>query len=172
MKTPIVLTKVSLTYSPIEDRIRMSGQVSESGAIVFWLTLRICQKLVGTVGDFVEKAATIPSGSDKELVLSFQQSAAMVRTAPSEPVVPTEDAKVTLVEKIDVAFRKEQVLLSFFIPDGGVAQFSLSVQHARQWLGILRNQYRLAGWPMDAWPGWIAGAEDKAMPTGASYQVH
>ena len=172
MNVPIVLTKVSLTYSPVEDRIRMTGQVNESDSRVFWLTLRICQKLVNAVGNFVEKASSIPTGSDKELVLSFQQSAAMVRKAPSEPVVPPENASPSLIERVDVAYRKEQVLLSFLVPDGTAAQFALTVQQARQWLGILRNQYRQAGWPMDVWPAWISGAEDKPMPSGASQQVH
>lgn len=150
----------------------MTGQISEADAIVFWLTLRICQKLVKMVGAFVERASSVPTGSDKELVLSFQQSAAMVRKTPAEPVVPTEDTKVSLVERIDVNYRKDQVLLTFFIPGGGSAQFALSVQQARQWLGILRNQYQQAGWPMDIWPGWIAGAEEKPLPAGASQQMH
>lgn len=172
MNAPIVLTKVSLVYSPTEDRIRMSGQVDESGSKVFWLTLRICQKLVNAIVNFVEKASSVPTGSDKELVLSFQQSAAMVRKTPSDPVVPPENAKIALIERVDVTYRKEQVVLSFVVPAGETAQFALSVQQARQWLGILRNQYRQAAWPTDAWPAWISGAEDKPMPTGASQQVH
>ncbi|RJX32796.1 MAG: hypothetical protein C4516_03390 [Oxalobacter sp.] len=171
MKTPIVLTKVSLNYSPVEDRIRMTGQVSESETRVLWLTLRICQKLVGAVLNFVEKASAVPTGSDKELVLSFKQSAAMVRKMPADPVLPQQDTQFSLVERIDVSYRKEQVLLSFFLPDEGVAQFALSIQQARQWLGIVRNQYRQAAWPMEIWPAWIAGAEDKPMSSG-HHQVH
>ncbi len=150
----------------------MTGQVNESGARVFWLTLRICQKLVSIVGNFVEKASAVPTGSDKELVLSFKQSAAMVRKPASDPVVPPENASVSLVERVDVTYRKEQILLSFLIPGADTAQFALSIQQARQWLGILRNQYRQAAWPMDAWPGWISGAEDQPMPSGTSQRVH
>ena len=172
MHAPIVLTKVSLTYSSTEDRIRMTGQTGESGSQVFWLTLRICQKLVQVVGNFVERASAVPTGSDKELVLSFKQSAAMVRKPPADPVVPPENAQTALIERVDVSYRKEQVLLSFIVSSGETAQFALSVQQARQWLGILRNQYRQASWPMDVWPAWISGAEDKPMPLGTSQQVH
>ncbi len=172
MKKPIVISKVSLTYSPVEDRMRMTGRVSESEVMVFWLTLRLSQKLVRAVGDFIEKASTIPQGSDPELVLSFQQSAAMVRKEPADPVVAGGDAKMLLVERIDITQRKDVVLLDFFIPDGGSAQLSLSVQNARQWLGVLRMQYQAAGWPMDLWPAWIAGAADKREPSGTSRSVH
>ena len=172
MNKPIVLSKVSLTYSPVEDRMRMTGRISESEMMVFWLTLRLSQKLVRAVSDFIEKASSIPPGSDPELVLSFQQSAAMVRKEPSDPVVAGGDTKSSRVERIDITQRKDVVLLNFFIPGGGSAQLSLSVQNARQWLGILRTQYQAAGWPMDVWPAWIAGATDKRDPVGMSRSVH
>ena len=172
MKPPIILIKVSLIYSPLEDRIRLTGQVSETRSTVLWLTQRICQKLVRAVGHYIEKASVVPTGSDRELVLSFKQSAAMVRKAQTEPVIPTPGSKDALVERIDVSYRKDRVLLRFLVQEGEVAQFGLSIQQARQWLGILRRQYREAGWPMDVWPVWITEAEDPAASPGAGRQIH
>lgn len=172
MNKPIVLTKVSLRYSPVEDRINMSGRIGESGVMVFWLTLRICQKLVGALSQFIEKSTAVPSGSDKELVLSFQQSAAMVRNDSADPVVADNDAKSVLVERIDLTFKKESVLLAFFMPDGGVAHLTLALRNARQWLGILRDQYRQAEWPMDAWPTWFAESADRSVFAEKSARMH
>ena len=172
MNKPIILTKVSLRYSSVEDRMRMTGRISEDEVRVFWLTQRISHKLVKAMSDFIEKASPLPPGSDRELMLSFQQSAAMVRNEPSDPVTADSNAPSSLVDRIDISQHKDKISLNFFIPAGGSAQLSLSIQNARQWLGILHAQYQHAAWSLDSWPVWMSGAMDNPEVGRALRNVH
>lgn len=172
MKIPIVLTKVTMLYSPAEDRIRMTGRLNGQDAMVFWLTQRICLTLVRAVGDFVEMATDFPLGSDHELVLSFQQSAAMARPDASDPVVADACSESALVERIDIIQHADTALLLFIVHGNEQVQFSLSLHQARQWLGTLRAQFRLAAWSMETWPGWMVGAMESAPAKRGDRQIH
>ena len=172
MKTPIVLTKVTMLYSPAEDRIRMTGRLNGQEAMVFWLTQRVCLTLVRAVGDFVEMATDFPLGADHELVLSFQQSAAMARPDASDPVVADACAESALVERIDIIQHADTALLFFFVRGNEQVQLSLSLQQARQWLGTLRAQFRLAAWSLETWPGWLIGIAEAQQARRGDRQIH
>jgi hypothetical protein len=161
MPTHIALNKVTLTYSTNEDRIQMTGEVSESDPLVFWLTRRMCEQLVIAVSGFIEKASPIPTGADKDLMLSFRQNAALIKKEKSAPVKVGSDSKTFLVQKIDLTFQKEVVLLAFYMSETECAKLPLTVQNARQWLGILYAQYQHAGWPLGTWPAWATESPDK-----------
>jgi hypothetical protein len=172
MPEQVVLNKVTLTYSSTEDRMQMTGEVSQSDPLVFWLTRRMCEQLVVAVSDFIEKASPIPTGADKDLMQSFRQNAALIRKEKSPPVVVGSNAKAVLVHKIDLTFQKETVLLAFYMSDAESAQLPLSIQTARQWLGILYVQYLNAEWPLDKWPSWATESPDKPASADRRQLMH
>lgn len=172
MPAQVSLNKVSLSYSAVEDRMRMTGDVSDSDPLVFWLTRRMCEKLVKAVSDFIEKSSSIPVGADKDLMLSFRQSAALIRKEKTEPVTAGSDAQVILVQKVDLKFHKESVVLAFFMSETDSANLSLSIQNARQWLGVLYAQYQAAAWPLDGWPAWATESNEKPVSPSQRKQMH
>ncbi len=161
MPEKLVLNKVSLSYSSAEDRMCLAGEVSDADPLVFWLTRRMCEQLVVAITKFIETASSIPIGADKDLMLSFRQSAALIKKEDSEPVKPGNDAKTTLIQKIDLVFQKETIALVFFMSDDASAKLTLTTQNARQWLGILFAQYKIAGWPLGVWPSWATESPEK-----------
>jgi len=152
--------------------MRMTGEVSESDLLVFWLTRRMCEKLVKAVSDFIEKSSPIPKGADKESMLSFRQSAALIKKEKSEPVTAGSNAQVVLVQKVDLKFQKESVVLAFFMSDTESAKLTLPIQNARQWLGVLYAQYQAAAWPLDNWPVWATESHEKPVSTAQLKKMH
>ena len=148
--------------------MQIAGEVGQSNPLVFWLTRRMCEQLVKALCQFIEKESAIPTGADKELMLSFRQSSAMVKKEIAEPVRADSDAKAVLLQKIDLTFRQGSVVLVFYVSDNDSAHLPLTVQNARQWLGIIFEQYQAASWPLDNWPAWAMEMPSK--PVSAEQQ--
>ncbi|NTV06402.1 MAG: hypothetical protein HGA59_07855 [Chlorobiaceae bacterium] len=68
-----MLKKVTLQYIEIEDRIRMSADLDGEEPAVFWLTQRLCVRLVKKLSRHLEHSAPQSLLVDKGLMLSVQQ---------------------------------------------------------------------------------------------------
>ena len=152
---PVWLTKVSLFYSSTEDRLCLAGDAGEDAPVTLWLTLRLSRLLVDSLTKFIELASPVPHGANRDMVLSFQQSAAEMRNEPSDPVKPSNDAPPALVTLVNIEQRDDSLAMLFPLPNERTAGVVFSVQQARQWLGILLQQFRAADWPLDGWPDWM-----------------
>ena len=155
----LLLTKVTVMYSELEDRIRMSAMLKEGEPVVFWLTFRLCSRLIPALTGHLERSVPQSTLVDMGLLLTCQQRDAEWHHEPSEPVSYRAGSKVVLPDRVDLTCSAESVVLLLPVGDGELSRMQLSLQELRQWLAIVHRQYQRAGWPMEVWPEWFGLAE-------------
>ncbi len=156
----VILKKVTLQYIEIEDRIRMSAEFDGGEPAVFWLTQRLCRRLVPKLAGHLEYSAQKSLLVDKGLMLSVQQHDAEWQQTLSEPVKVVGLARSVLPEKVDLHCLAGGASIIFpFDGKGEQARLQMNMVELRQWMGVVYRQFRLAGWPMEVWPNWFALSE-------------
>ena len=151
---------VTLRYIEFEDRMRMAARLDGHGQMVFWLTLRHCQRIVPALVKCLESKHDGETAIDRSLTLSCRQHAAEweQRKKPSaEPVLPSGEEHSLLPRQVTVACGEKSAALLFPLEDGKSVKLLMNFQELRQWLGILYRQFRHAGWPLNVWPEWFTG---------------
>lgn len=161
------LQRITTEYVDSEDRIRLCGESAPNQTVVLWLTQRLLNRLVPHLLTWLEQQTAVPSGvgSDvrAEVVHSFAQQAAMASMEMQAPVQAQSAQSTWLVQSVDVTVNQQLVRLTF---KGGQQGADLSASVAmqalplRQWLSILHEQCRRAGWvspeaPNAVWPEWL-----------------
>lgn len=148
------LQRVTTEYVVVEDRLRLSGATADDQTVVLWLTQRLVNLLAPQLTGWLERQGAAEV-MDSELVQGFAQEAAEA-SLTAEPAVPAASPDgAWLVESVDIHIGTDGVILTFKSEDGPVANLTLLTQALRQWLGILRGQYGVGGWPRDVWPNWM-----------------
>lgn len=145
----VILKRITTTYSEQEDRIRLSGE-SENGKLVIWLTQRLTQRLVPLLLQWLERQQ--PTSRRSVALFNFSQQSVQATNHTAVTALPA-----WLATSIDISTSSEQVLLRFKDGTGQAAHFTFGVTPLSQWLEILHEAYLQAGWPLDAWPTWMAG---------------
>jgi hypothetical protein len=162
-KPLIKLRKVTVSYSPIEDRIRMTAQTDDGESIEFWLTLRLCREVIKVMAEQLSASVLKKTQArHAPMVESFLQTGAASRKTAARPVT-VKPSQSHVLHKVQVQSGKQSLFLR--IPtDNGTAVLPFTHDEARQWLAILHKQFRLARWPMDIWPEWVSKAQQDAEP--------
>ena len=96
-----LLTKVTFRYNEVEDRILMSALLQSGEPVAFWLTQRLCGRIIPALTAHLERS--VPRSSlivDKGLLLSCQQREAEWQHKHSEPVRTTGMSPLGLPEKV------------------------------------------------------------------------
>ncbi len=155
----VKLKKVTLQYVEVEDRIRMSAESDGEEPVVFWLTQRLCGRLVKRLALHLEKSAPQSILLDKGLALTFQQHDAEWRQQPTEPVRIRSISRSVLPERVDLNFPVGGASINFPLYDGESARLEMNMVELRQWMGVVYRQFQAAGWPMDVWPRWFTLAD-------------
>lgn len=173
------LQRFTTEYIATEDRLRLSGEIGAQSTVVLWLTQRLFNRLIaplcGWLEQQLEAAGSMRShavGLQSHAMQSFAQQAAAAALAPQVPVQAAMGQSSWLVESLDLARGDNGVVLTFK-PQAQSAeciQLTLQTQSLRQWLNIVHDQYRKAEWPIDPWPGWLAGAS--ALPGAVCAVMH
>lgn len=157
------LARVTTEYVAVEDRIRLSGESGQAAPVSIWLTLRLLQRLLPLLLEWVEGrdgAAALHSFA----LHSFAQQAARAELAPQAPVRPPADHAAWLALEVELVRSPRSVRLTLRgAADGQAASLELTPKPLRQWLGIVHDAYVKGGWPLDAWPAWMARG---ALPPG------
>jgi len=163
----LTIDKMTVTYDPQEDRLRLAVKDSSERHAALWLTQRLANRLVGAIADWLSTlsepaSAAKPSSSatrhwDKATQLAWQQSSAQAEYQPSVPVQADPDAPVGLIDSIDISGQRHLLKLLFKTPQPRAVLY-LSPQQAHQWLGILRTRFEQAEWSLQGWPLWVIGA--------------
>lgn len=170
------LLRVTTVYSDVEDRFRMTGEISENDTRCLWFTQRLLVRLVPHMLEWLGEIAKAEGKDDfgqAELMQDFAQQAAKARLEPQsavpvpsmpDPNAPIEtlpnatslnDDNTWLVHELDITKSSNGVItLTFKHRDGGV-QLGMAPVELRQWLIILHSQWLQAGWPISIWPDWI-----------------
>jgi len=166
-----VLCKVSLYYSAIEDRLCLVGNADSGAPLSFWLTLRLSRLLATQLIKFVERAT--PASAAHEALLAFEQTAAELQNAPTEPVAPCEQHPPLLLSRVDLNESNGHLTLRFPLPGEDSACLTFSPTQTRQWIGILYRQFIAAGWPLDDWPDWMANElQPQTAPPPTAARLH
>lgn len=162
--TMMELNRLTTQYDPMQDRIRLTGELVSGQSVVLWLTQRLLNRLVRHVSQQLEKTSTsksdVPS-VQAHLKQSFAQQRART-VLPRQAPVATEDSSIQwLVKSVGLKANEkanaEGIRLVFTgFADAEQAALSLTATPLRQWLNILHDQYRVAGWATTTWPDWVA----------------
>jgi hypothetical protein len=169
------LQRITTEYIDSEDRIRLCGESAPNTTVVLWLTQRLLNRLVPHLLGWLEQQTGVSGGvaSDvrADVMNSFAQQAALASMEQQAPVQAHSPQSAWLVQSVDVTVNPQLVRLTFKGSDAGQQSTDLEAAVAmqalplRQWLSILHEQCRLAGWvSTDAanavWPEWVQARQD------------
>lgn len=162
----VAVTRATLAYNQIEDRISLTCAVSNDECVVLWLTARLASRLVphlcqaaahlpGAPSDNRDQegtnndSATLAHEPDSDVT---SESGSADCTASEAPVVADADSAAWVVTAIDLTNGPMLAQLGFR-DDQGHAPVLLSLEHTQlaEWSEGLKRCYAQAGWPMDCW---------------------
>lgn len=171
----VAVTRATLAYHQIEDRISLTCAVNNDECVVLWLTARLASQLVPHL---CQAAAQLPDvtpedgdqeGTDNDAATLAHEPASdaasesgSAQGVPETPVVAGADSAAWLVTAIDLTNGPMLVQLGFR-DDQGHPPLLFSLEHTQlaQWSEGLKSCYAQAGWSMECWH----------MPAGAGSQT-
>lgn len=174
------LQRMTTQYVDIEDRFRIAGEISQASGdrqtSVMWLTQRLLLRILPHMLAWLENQTISSMGSSPlvteslaDAIQEFAMQSARAEMPHQEPVAAV--GRAWLVHTITLDAAPAFVRLSFF-PQGAGGSDGVSVafdlQLARQWLGILHDQWVGAQWPASVWPAWFASKSNIVAITGTS----
>ena len=161
--------RVTTEYIEAEDRFRMAGTLPGDGVVLAWFTQRLLQRLVPALVQWLNAQDGGQDGAGPkvdtmraEVMHGFAQQAARAQMTAQPPVLAAAGHAAWLVCSVDVAQHPQAVWLTFKGTREGedgvvvLGTLTLAPQPLRQWLNILYDNYCRAGWPLQAWPEWVA----------------
>ena len=174
----VVVTRATLAYHQIEDRISLTCAVSNDECVVLWLTARLASQLVPHLCQAVaqlpdvtpddgngdgnrEETDTDSATPAHEPASDAASESGSAQGVPEAPVVAGADSAAWLVTAIDLTNGPMLVQLGFR-DDQGHPPLLFSLEHTQlaQWSEGLKSCYAQAGWSMECWH----------MPAGAGSQ--
>lgn len=144
-----VLQRITTEYIDLEDRVRLSGEAASGVSVSLWLTQRLLGRLVGAILPWIAEG-----DDDYQAVKNNFSQAAARAGLQRQPPVPAQSSPC-LVTKVDLRHNAEALTLTFCGADDLAAELTLQRQDVRQWLNILYDAWRAAGWPAGVWPEWM-----------------
>ena len=165
----VVVTRATLAYHQIEDRISLTCAVSDNECVVLWLTARLASQLVPHLCQAVAQLPhVIPDDGDgdgdreetdndsatpaHEPASDAASESGSAQGVPEAPVVAGADSAAWLVTAIDLTNGPMLVQLGFRDEQGHPPLlFSLEHTQLAQWSEGLKHCYAQAGWSMDCW---------------------
>ncbi|AFU44366.1 hypothetical protein C380_03205 [Acidovorax sp. KKS102] len=180
--------RITTEYVEAEDRIRMAGTLHGGELVVAWFTQRLLQRLVAALvqqlqgqgagvprSDGPRADMLAPDALRAQVMQGFAQQAARAKLAPQPAVLAAPDHEAWLVHEVNVAQLPQAVQLTFkgMRTGSGVERTPIGVlvlapEPLRQWLCILYDNYRKAGWPLQVWPDWVTESAVASVPAGTT----
>ena len=180
------ITRATLAYHQIEDRLSLTCAFHDSELIVLWLTARLINRLVPHLCKVI---AQVPELSDSLMDLNANDTAvpaaitdqhANAGMSDANPTDLTSGAKVVakegciswVVSSVDIRHGPMLVQLEFRHNHENHRRVSLLLEHTLliQGLNGLRRCYVQAGWPMECWQTPISPSWD--WRTARQFAVH
>ncbi len=156
-----ILQRITTDYVEKEDRIRLTGELTNDNTLVLWFTRRLLDRVVPYLTQWLEQGSSQPVVLiDRDTLQSFAQQSAQASLDAEAPVRVAPAETGWLVESLDVTRGDNGVQLTFK-GDGEPVALVLAPQHLRQWLGILFTQYQRGEWPLEVWPAWMMPVDDE-----------
>lgn len=170
--------RITTEFVEAEDRLRLTCALRSGDTAVLWLTqrlfLRVLPHLLEWLDQHTPGLAESPATREQaDVVRSFSQEAARAAQPAEPPVLSQHATQIWLVHTVELQPRAAELRLVFRPAARDVAAgcLALAPQPLRMWLGIVADQFARAGWPLQAWPGWLRPAvsppgRPAAEPTG------
>lgn len=168
-------------YVELEDRIRLIAQTKQGGVMVLWLTQRLLNRLVPYFCHWLQSQSTAVTPALQYVHQGFAQQAAQLalqQSVENAVQLPTPtaqlgaDVNAVLVHGVQITATGDHLMLGFKDVQGTVhAQLPLSTKVLRQWLCIIKKQYRKAHWPIVDWPQWLQASDLDLAATPSSRAV-
>ncbi|MDD2547028.1 MAG: hypothetical protein PHI55_12230 [Burkholderiaceae bacterium] len=174
------LQRMTTQYVEKEDRLCLAGEWEPGQTVVLWLTQRLLWRLLPHLWQWLEQQTpglghSLASTVQADVLQSFAQQAAVAQLEPQAPVATDAAESGWLITSVDVGVGEQGVTLSFKQAPGEGAEASAEVasvtfeaQPLRQWLSIVLEQWRRAGWPVSRWPDWMLNRAPVADADGRS----
>ena len=146
----LILTRVTLSYSVDEDRIRFIGLKTSGERICLWLTQRLVNRLVPVLNKIAEAHLIQESCEIAAVQNGLEQSSDSVES--EIPLDCDEGSESFLVRAIDVTGQPNQIILLLRgVNPADRVLFSLPAKSLGRWFSGLRECFRLAEWSQDVW---------------------
>ena len=144
-----LLSRLTLDYSPDEDRMKLTGLTREGALVVAWLSLRLLGRLVPHLLTRYE-AIVASTGSDTASLHGTNPST--MSDGSEAPVLQQHDTPSFLVGTADMTQGADAIVLTL---RGGSdeVRFAIPVSKMAHWLSGLKHLYQVAEWPMTIWQG-------------------
>ena len=161
----MLLEKITFDYSMQEDRICVMAQTHQGDPVLMWLTQRLCKSLASTLLGHLDKTTSVPPAADKDMMMAFQQSAAVLQQEPSAPVQTPDNTCATRIDVVDIHMAADKVELVFHLAGEDRARMVLNPAQLRQALQIILTLFRKGDWSTAQWPSWMLDAIPGVPPT-------
>lgn len=143
------VVRVSTTYVPQQDRLRLAAETSEGDVLVLWLTQRMLRLVLKPLGGFFGQNA--PRTRKEQVRQSYVDLMDKVSRKAGTPVRPEADSPGWLVEKVDVATTGAVAELTFWGEGAPRARFEVDTVSLRRWLEVVQRKADKGGWPRQMW---------------------
>lgn len=160
------LRRLTTEYIETEDRIRISGELSNGETLVMWISQRLIIRLLPHLFLWLERQTgdAIPI----EIAQDFEQKAASASLPKESPVVTDAEANEWLVLAVDLSPETELLRMRYRGSDSLSSDLFLTPVALRQWLAILYPIWLTAEWPVAIWPVWFT---DNKPPSSAVFKM-
>ena len=157
------LRKFTTDYISSEDRIRLRGEISDEATSTFWITRPLLNLFLPHL---IKSLDAVPEeNSNKKIdsrinsvVQKFAQEKAVSELKPQAAVQPQSLNDEWLVHTVDITVVAEGMRIVLKpCPASNIVPVCITFNQdqMRQWLHIVRTQYRQAGWMFEGWPDWL-----------------
>ena len=144
-----LLNRLTLDYSPDEDRMKLTGLTQEGALIVAWLSLRLLGRLVPHLLTRYEVIAATTASNNAFLPGTNPST---MSDGAEAPVLPQHDTPSFLVGAADMTQGTDAIVLTLR-GDSDEVRFAIPVSKMAHWLSGLKHLYQAAEWPMTIWQG-------------------
>lgn len=173
------LQRITTEYDEHEDRLRLSGELSDGSSVLLWLTQRLLYRILPHLTQWLGQHDAGAAGNavglwqDSDWIQSFAQQAAQEQLAPSPPVRTSASTASWRVDRAHIietttTTGTPTLCVVFQGPAQQEARLVLAPEPLRQWLGIVYAQTQRGQWPMAAWPTWMHESQACGAPPAAA----
>ena len=144
-----LLNRLTLDYSPDEDRMKLTGLTQEGALVVAWLSLRLLGRLVPHL---LTRYEAIVASTGPNTASLHGTNPSTMSDGSEAPVLPQDDTPSFLVGAADMTQGTDAIVLTL---RGGSdeVRFAIPASKMALWLSGLKHLYLVAEWPMTIWQG-------------------
>ncbi len=168
------IEKVTVSYHEHEDRLHFACADNVGEVQGLWLTQRLGNRLIVALLAQLDGAlAHLPNEYARETVQTWELSSARAQLMPACPVQSKTPVQNDLVTSVDISHANDVFELVFRGAENSASLLNMNKTALRQWLHIVHQHYRQAGWHCtEIWPAWFDAEENTPRPVVPGRALH